>query len=103
MKIDTALYNNEKRHLYFIVDTILSRDLASAFRGLCVSYAPAYTVVKCGIILSTASLFQKHPSGGHSGPHMESSCCTRSCEVKRDGGMSINNGFHHKGPTISPP
>jgi hypothetical protein len=44
MKIDTALYNNEKRHLYFIVDTILSRDLASAFRGLCVSYAPAYTV-----------------------------------------------------------
>jgi hypothetical protein len=31
MKIDTAIYNNEKRHRYFIVDTILSRDLASAF------------------------------------------------------------------------
>jgi hypothetical protein len=33
MKIDTALYNNKKRHRYFIVDTILlSRDyLASAF------------------------------------------------------------------------
>ena len=31
MKIDTSLYNNEKRHLYFIVDTTLSRDLASAF------------------------------------------------------------------------
>ena len=45
MKIDTALYNNEKRHRYFIVDTILSRDLASAFWPLCVSYAPAYTVV----------------------------------------------------------
>ena len=44
MKIDTALYNNEKRHRYFIVDTILSRDLASAFWPLCVSYAPAYTV-----------------------------------------------------------
>ena len=45
MKIDTALHNNEKRHLYFIVDTILSRDLASAFWPLCVSYAPAYMVV----------------------------------------------------------
>jgi hypothetical protein len=31
MKIDTALYNNKKRHRYFIVDTILSIDLASAF------------------------------------------------------------------------
>ena len=36
MKIDTALYNNEKRHQYFIIDTILSRDLASAFWPLCV-------------------------------------------------------------------
>ena len=47
-------------------------------------------IVKCGIILLTARFFQKHPSGGHSGPQMESSCFTRSCEVKRDGGMSIN-------------
>jgi len=52
MKIDTALYNNEKRHRYFIVDTILSRDLASAFWPLCVSYAPAYTVV--GWVVSMA-------------------------------------------------
>jgi len=43
MKIDTALYNNEKKlHRYFNVDTRLSRDLASAFWPLCVSYAPAY-------------------------------------------------------------
>ena len=45
MKIDTALYNNKKCHRYFIVDTILSRDLASTFWPLCVSYAPAYMVV----------------------------------------------------------
>jgi len=44
MKIDRALYTNEKQHRYFIVDTILSRDLASAFWPLCVSYALAYRV-----------------------------------------------------------
>jgi len=31
MKIDAALYNNKIQHRYFIVDTILSRDLASSF------------------------------------------------------------------------
>ena len=34
MKIDTALYNNEKRHQlegYFIVDTILSRDFSDVY------------------------------------------------------------------------
>jgi len=34
MKIDTALYNNEKQHQlegYFIVDTILSRDFSDVY------------------------------------------------------------------------
>ena len=42
MKIDTALYKNEKRHRYFIVDTILSIDLLS---DLYVSLMPRHTVV----------------------------------------------------------
>jgi len=45
MKIDTALYNNEKRHQlegYFIVDTILS---LSHPRTLVGSYLTASTVV----------------------------------------------------------
>ena len=44
MKIDTALYNNEKRHQlegYFFVDTILGLSYP---RTLVVSYLPASTV-----------------------------------------------------------
>ena len=43
MKIDTALYNNEKRHQlegYFIVDTILSSPLSDVYVSL--TYAPGF-------------------------------------------------------------
>jgi hypothetical protein len=44
MKIDTALYSNEKRHWqlwYFILDTILSMSHPDTLVG---AYLPAFTV-----------------------------------------------------------
>ena len=48
MKIDTALYSNEKRHRqlwYFIVDTILSMSHPDTLVG---AYLPAFTVGTLG-------------------------------------------------------
>ena len=56
MKIDTALYNNEKRHQlegYFIIDTILSLSHPGT---LGVSYPPVHAVGTC-VILKSCSIY----------------------------------------------
>jgi hypothetical protein len=65
MKIDTALYNNEKRHqqwCYFIVDTILSLSHLCLLVG---AYAPWSTVVQSAIHPIVGPALSERKSSGH--------------------------------------